>query len=184
MAPYLLFLTLVGGPDRASVEAFLRSYDAAVVANDPDWTLAHTEPTAVFRTPGLVTYREIAAHARWMSARRPPSAVEACQTTAERIEVRGERALVDFRMAIRYKKGIGHEERWRGRLVLVWRDGDWRLWRLDEQAEHAKPAQVSRTTAPGPSSARSRGSTREGVSKGPAAARGGEALGAGRLRAA
>lgn len=142
MNPALLLLLLGKAPDRASVEAFLRGYDAAVVANDPDWTLAHTDPTAVFRTPAILTYPRIAARARWAKAHPQPSVVASCQTTAGKIEIRGERALVDFTTAIRYRKGIAHEERWRGHAVLVWRKGDWQMWRLDEKGNQAEPSPV------------------------------------------
>ena len=125
-------------PDLPSVKAFLAAYDAAVVANDPGWTLAHTDPTAIFRLPGLVTYREIEARAKWAKAHPAPSAVASCRTLAARIEIKGDRALLDFTTTIRYKPGVAHEERWEGSAVLVWRNGSWQMWRLEERLQKPK----------------------------------------------
>ncbi len=91
------------------------------------------DPTVLIRTAyGTITYADLQASARRVRAHRTPSAVIACRSTVETLELIGNRARLKFTTAMRYRPGISHDEMWRNEAILSWKDGDWRLWRLTQ----------------------------------------------------
>jgi len=118
--------------DRDSVDRFLQGYASAHVRADIEWFFAHRDPTALVRQGSLLwTYKDFKRIVE--EIRKAPQKPYYSEFHFEntKIELKGDRAIVqttDKWVDVGSKEPGGCKSK----FILVWKDGDWRLWRLDE----------------------------------------------------
>ena len=135
LLPFVLILSAAASAqDRASVEAFFHEYDAAVKTGDLEWVAVHLDPTAIYRDsegymevyqdpkPMLEAYRKEKVHYK-----RPMASFD---TTIDKLDLRGERAIVDITSREVSPGGRPTHYARSLRMVLTHKDGVWKMWRV------------------------------------------------------
>lgn len=130
-----LLAAVAVGQDRASVDTFLRSYEKGHVRADVEWFASHRDPTSLVRQNGsLTTYKEFMAFVEDARKNPPKPFFSDFAFEDSKVEMGGHRAIINAKMRWHYA-GSNMSGGCNARFVLTWKDGDWRVWRLDETQE-------------------------------------------------
>lgn len=137
LLPFVLALsTAAFAQDRASVEAFIDRYEDLNRKNEFDAALAMFDSTLIWRDPsGLTTYADLSSRVEKAMAEtkgKPlPKVVTPSTTTFDRIDVIGNRAIVDLTYVPATTRRGEKAKAEKVHLVMAWRDGAWKFWRVD-----------------------------------------------------
>lgn len=119
--------------DRASIDRFVAAYDKAAVSNDDAWFLRHLDKKGKIVFGGQTqTYAQVEKMSEARKGKPDPMPIVSSKTHVDKATIVGKQATVDYTTRQTMKNG-GKIMTVKGHAVAIWKDGDWRMMRIESK---------------------------------------------------